>query len=228
MLFVTSPHTPVRKPRTLSRDARRTQLIEATISTIAERGYSRTTLTDVARRAGLSHGLVLYHFETKEQLLSATLDFLSEEYRSNWQSELASAGPAPEEQLAALIRADFKPEVCGPGRLAAWCAFWGESQGRPLYQERCGANDERYNRTLEAICTRMNEAHGYTCDAVRAARLIRIAIDGTWLELMTLVNPYDQEEALMTVWTCAGGLYPRHFGPLGPRTHSSADAAQPG
>lgn len=208
--------SPARKTRTQSRDARRTQLIEATIATIAERGYSRTTLTDVSRRAGLSHGLVLFYFETKDRLLAETLDFLSEEYRNNWQAALAAAGPEPEQRLAALIQADFQPAVCRPGRLAAWCAFWGESQSRPMYQARCGANDEHYSRILEAICSGMNERYGYVTSPVRAARLLRISIEGTWLELMTLANPYDQQEALLTVWTCAHGLYPRHFTPDGP------------
>ena len=44
-------------PRTQSRDARRLQVIEATIDALAERGFSRTTVTDVAARAGISHGL---------------------------------------------------------------------------------------------------------------------------------------------------------------------------
>lgn len=94
---------PTRPPRTLSRDERRVQLIEATLSTIAECGFSRTTLTEVARRAGLSHGLVLFHFETKEKLLVETLDYLSDEYKANWKAALDSAGPAPEERLAALV-----------------------------------------------------------------------------------------------------------------------------
>ena len=219
---------PPRRTRTQSRDARRTQLIEATIATIAERGYSRTTLTDVSRRAGLSHGLVLFYFETKDRLLAETLDYLSEEYRANWQAALAAAGPEPEQRLAALIEADFRPEVCRPGRLSAWCAYWGESQSRPLYQARCGANDEHYNRILEAICAGMNERHGYGAAPVRAARLIRITIEGTWLELMTLANPYDQQEALLTVWTCAHGLYPRHFTPDGPRASSQQGAGPQG
>ena len=101
MSNVTAP--PIRTPRTLSRDERRTQLIEATLSTIAERGFSRTTLTEVARRAGLSHGLVLFHFETKEKLFADTLDYLSEEYHRNWQAALDGAGPKPEERLAALV-----------------------------------------------------------------------------------------------------------------------------
>ena len=54
-------------PRKLSREARRSQLIEATIETLAARGYARTTLTEVAKQAGLSHGLVNFHFETKEK-----------------------------------------------------------------------------------------------------------------------------------------------------------------
>lgn len=204
-----------RAPRTLSKDARRVQIIEATIATIAERGYSRTTLTDVARRAGLSHGLLLFHFDSKDRLLAETLDYLSDEYRSNWQAALAAAGAKPEEQLAALVEADFKTEVCRPDRLGAWCAFWGESQSLPLYQTRCSANDEAYMARLESICGRMNDAHGYALDPVRAARIIRVLTEGTWLDLMTLAKPYSSAEALATVWTCAASLYPRHFGPDG-------------
>lgn len=210
---VTEPalQTDPRPPRTLSKDARRAQLIEATISTMAELGYSRTTLTAVARRAGLSHGLVLFHFDTKENLLSETLDFLSEEYRANWQAALAAAGDAPEAQLEALVRADFNPAICTRDKLAAWCAFWGESQSRPIYQARCGSNDDHYNRVLEEICARMNGQHGYAHDPARVSRLIRISIEGVWLDLMTMANPYPVDEALATVWLGLAALYPRQF-----------------
>ncbi|MFN4100463.1 MAG: TetR family transcriptional regulator, partial [Pararhodobacter sp.] len=138
-----------RPPRTMSRDARRAQIIEATIESLAQRGFSRTTLTGVARLAGLSHGLVLFHFETKEKLLVEVLAFLAEEYRANWSAALAAAGPHPAQQLNALIEADFDLTVFTPARLSAWCAFWGEAQSRPLYQETCGSKDEDYNRTME-------------------------------------------------------------------------------
>ncbi len=200
-------------PRTQSRDARRTQLIEATIEALAERGFSRTTVTDVAARAGISHGLVLFHFQSKENLLAETLDFLAEEYRVNWQSALAEAGDAPEDQILALIKADFTEKVCTPARLSAWCAFWGESQSRPLYQARCGANDALYNSTLVRLCDAMNAVHGYAHDPERTARLIRIVSEGVWLDMMTLAVPYSVTEALETVLLGARALYPRHFGP---------------
>jgi AcrR family transcriptional regulator len=147
-----------RPPRTMSREARRSQLIEATVETIAARGFSRTTLTEVARTAGLSHGLVLFHFDTKEKLLAETLMYLAEEYRQNWEAALAQVGNDPAERLNALIEADFNPAICTPSRLAAWCAFWGEAQSRPLYQEAAAAWDDAYNLQLEGICARLTAA----------------------------------------------------------------------
>lgn len=195
----------------MSREQRRTQLIEATITTLATRGYSRTTLTEVAKTAGLSHGLVLFHFETKEKLLAETLAYLAEEYRQNWQGTLARAGDAPSQQLNAMIEADFAPAICQPARLAAWCSFWGEAQSRPLYQEACGEKDDAYNLTLEGICARLSDEGGYGLDPVRTARIIRVTTEGTWLDMMTMVTPYSPAEAMATVRTVAALSFPRHF-----------------
>ncbi len=197
--------------RKQSREERRSQLIEATIETIALRGYARTTLSEVARTAGLSHGLVNFHFETKEKLLEETLAFLAEEYRENWQAALAAAAPEPASQLDALIRADFEPAICTPSRLSAWCAFWGEAQSRPLYQERYGANDEAYNRNMEQICARLIATGGYSGSAERTARVVRVTVEGVWLDMMTMRDPYPREEGLRTVHTCAAAFFPRHF-----------------
>jgi len=207
-----TPATPRRK---LSREERRLQLIEATISVIAENGFARTTLGEVAKRAGLSHGLANFHFESKDKLLAATLDYLSEEYRGNWQAALSVTGPHPADRIAALIAADFAPAICTPDRLAAWCSFWGEAQSRPMYQESCGANDEEYQRLLEGLCRDLLTLGGYTGDAARVARVLRVTVEGVWLDLMTVRDPYSREEALATVWASAAAFFPRHFGPEG-------------
>jgi TetR/AcrR family transcriptional repressor of bet genes len=59
--------------RKASKEMRRQQLIEATIDTLATKGYAATTLADVAKAAGLSGGIVNFHFETKDKLLVETL-----------------------------------------------------------------------------------------------------------------------------------------------------------
>jgi AcrR family transcriptional regulator len=208
---------PDPSPRKLSRAARRTQLIEATIETLASRGYARTTLTDVARVAGLSHGLVNFHFETKEKLLAETLLHLAEEYRLNWTQALAVAPADPASQLDAMLRADFNPAICTPARLSAWCAFWGEAQSRPMYQERCGSNDAAYNLRLEQVCAALKAEGGYPGTPARIARALRVTVEGVWLDLMTITQSYGREEALATVHGVAAAFFPKHFTEAGLR-----------
>lgn len=207
--------TPEAPPRKMSRESRRAQLIEATIETLALRGYARCTLTEVAQTAGLSHGLVNFHFETKEKLLSETLAWLAEEYRLNWLSYLEVAGDDPAAQLAALLLADFNPAICTPARLSAWCSFWGEAQSRPLYQAQCGSNDDAYNTRVEDICARLIVKGGYAGNPVRIGRVLRVTIQGVWLDMMTMTPSYTVDEAQATVHTCAAAFFPRHFSAYG-------------
>ena len=211
----TEQDKPDAPPRKMSRETRRLQLIEATIETLALRGYASTTLSEVARMAGLSHGLVNFHFSTKDKLLSETLHYLAEEYRLNWLHYLELAAPTPAAQLDAMLRADLDPKVCSPSRLSAWLAFWGEAQGRPLYQERASANDEHYISWLEDICSRLMAEGGYLGEVRRIARVLRITAEGVWLDMMTMKAPYDVAESQATIFTCAAAFFPRHFGPEG-------------
>lgn len=176
---------------------------------MAARGYARVTMAEVARTAGLAHGLVNFHFQTKDLLLTETLSYLWEEYRENWGAALAGAGDDPARQLDALIRADFSPALCTPSRQAAWAAFWGEAQCRPLYQEKCAMNDAAYIGHLEAICAALLPD---PAQAVRVARVIRVTIEGVWMDMITQSAPYSREEALATVQAAAQAFFPGRFG----------------
>jgi AcrR family transcriptional regulator len=211
MAIVEASMPPAPSPRKLPRDERRVQLIEATITAIARQGYARTTMSEVARIAGLSHGLVNFHFASKDNLLLETLLYLAEEYRLNWTTALANAGPTAAEQINAMLLADFDPAICTPDRLSAWCAFWGEAQSRPIYQERCGSNDQAYTDTLDGLCARMLNDHGYVGNPVRIGRVLRVTVEGVWLDMMTLGTPYTLDEARATVMTTTAAFFPRHF-----------------
>lgn len=51
--------------------ARRAQIVEAAIATIAEMGYRSASFTQIAKRAGLSStGLISYHFAGKDELIA--------------------------------------------------------------------------------------------------------------------------------------------------------------
>jgi len=110
-----SPKAPTepaeRRGRKASKEVRRLQLIEATIDSLAKRGYAETTMADVADGAGLSRGIVNFHFESKEKLLIATLQHMYEEYSSHWRQALERAGEDPADQLKALVAADFDRSI---------------------------------------------------------------------------------------------------------------------
>jgi len=59
--------------RTFVEDARRKQIVEAAIATIAGEGYARATFVRIAARASISPGLITYHFRTKEALIREVL-----------------------------------------------------------------------------------------------------------------------------------------------------------
>ncbi len=75
--------------RTPIEQLRRSELIDATIETIAERGFLRTTVRDIAERAGCSPAAVLYYFPRKDDLLSVAFRESDQRFRSRVQAEIA-------------------------------------------------------------------------------------------------------------------------------------------
>jgi AcrR family transcriptional regulator len=202
--------TPVTS-RKASKEIRRQQLIEATIDVMARKGYSGTTMLDVAKAAGLSSGIVNFHFETKEKLLVETLKYLADEYRANWHKALAAGGDDPAGQLRSLLFSDFNPEICSPRKLAAWCAFWAEAQSRPTYLEHCGSNDEEYSAIVLDLCKAIIGKGRYPLVPELIARALDALLEGLWLDLMTMAKPYSLDDAKQTIAACLHAFFPKHY-----------------
>lgn len=59
--------------RSFIEDARRGQIVAATIATIAEIGYAKASFVQIAQRAGISPGLITYHFAKREELMKQVM-----------------------------------------------------------------------------------------------------------------------------------------------------------
>jgi AcrR family transcriptional regulator len=70
---------------------RRQQLVEAAISVIHEQGFDRATVARIARRAGVSSGMVHHYFKDKDELLFATMRHLLADLRSDATARLKAA-----------------------------------------------------------------------------------------------------------------------------------------
>lgn len=200
-----------RRGRKASKETRRLQLIEATIDSLARRGYSETTMADVADGAGLSRGIVNFHFESKEKLLVATLQFMADEYSAHWRACLQKAGDDPASQLGALVAADFDRSICNKRKLAAWCAFWGEAKSRPTYQALCGARDEAYQNVFIDLCAQLQREGGYDIDPHFAALGLSAMLEGLWLRLMMGTEEVTRESALRAAQDYLAALFPKHY-----------------
>lgn len=205
------PSEPEKRGRKASKETRRLQLIEATIDSLARRGYSETTMADVADGAGLSRGIVNFHFESKEKLLVATLQYMADEYASHWRGALRKAGDDPARQLGVLVAADFDRSICNKRKLAAWCAFWGEAKSRPTYQALCGARDEAYQNVFVDLCRRLKADGGYGFEPVSTALGLSAMLEGLWLRLMMGTEEVTRETAYRAACEHLASVFPRHF-----------------
>ena len=114
----------------MSKERRRQQLIDATIKCISKKGLGSTTLSDVAKEAGLSQGIVNLHFDSKDNLLTETLRYLSEDYKLHFTHTLEKSPPDPASRLLAIMEMDLQPAVCDRKKLAVWWTKWWPTRRR--------------------------------------------------------------------------------------------------
>lgn len=195
------------------RHLRREKLIEATIDTIARRGFRRTTLAEVARRARMSPGIVGFYFTGKDGLLLETLKFLAEEYEAQWRRAVAAAGPDPVARLEAIIETDLGREVCTRRKVSVWVAFWCEARSEPRFRRLCARLAEDYLAQTGDILAEIVERHGMaSVDPKAVARGLNAMINGLWLELMIAPDHFDREAAKAACRAYLASFFPADFG----------------
>jgi TetR/AcrR family transcriptional repressor of bet genes len=190
----------------------RQKLITATINSIAKRGFADTTLARVSAGAGLSRGIVNFHFRSKDALFLEALRFLSREYQENWARAYDQAEPTAASRLEAVLMVDFEPPLCNRNRIAAWYAFYGEAKSRPTYMMECMERDNATFRAITEFCRTIIEEGGYpNLDPVRTAEGLGAMGEGLWLDI--LISPHDSnpELAKQTLSTYLAVLFPKHF-----------------
>jgi len=204
---ITKAMTPVMQ------EARRQQLVGATVRIIARHGFSNTTLAKVAQEAGLSPGIVNFYFTSKDQLLIAVLKSLSDEFMGRLEHALAESGTDPAENLGALIAAILDPTLSQPDKVAVWYAFWGESGARSEYMRLCGERDEAYHRAILAICRQLSESapEGYAPDAEAVTWALTGLLDQLWQEIMMRPENFDRAEAHRLAAAFLASVFPWRF-----------------
>lgn len=125
---------------------RRTALIKATIAEIAQAGSLDVTVSQIARRAGMSSALAHHYFGSKDAIFLAAMRQVLSDYGAEVRAAL-SAAQGPHERVQALIRVSFSPTSFRREVIAAWLNFYVLAQTRSdaarllaVYQRRLVSN----------------------------------------------------------------------------------------
>ena len=111
-------------------EIRRRQLIEATIASIHDVGFSESSVSRIAAKAGVSAGIVHHYFEDKGELLEATLRQLGANLSASVVRRLRAAN-TPAHRLMAVVDGNLGPELFTPEAVSAWLAFWSQVPTHP-------------------------------------------------------------------------------------------------
>jgi TetR/AcrR family transcriptional regulator, fatty acid metabolism regulator protein len=74
---------------TTAEPERRLGLLKAAFREVAEKGFSEVTLDDIARRAGVSKGVTLYYFDSKEDLFRELFAWLIDSIHARMREAVA-------------------------------------------------------------------------------------------------------------------------------------------
>lgn len=174
---------------------RRRQLLDAARRSVVQLGLTKTTLATVAVEAGLSQGVAVFYFKSKNGLLAETLRAQYRAYTETWQAALDAAAGDPGAQLQALIEADFADQVCNADALALWFAFWGEQKFTPQYAEIAAEFDTARNANIRRICRALyTSASDTQADCI--AEWLDTLTDGYWQNLHLHPSKFTPAEGL--------------------------------
>jgi AcrR family transcriptional regulator len=171
--------------RELSGD-RAARIVEAMRASVATRGFSASTFDQVARDAGVSRGLLHYHFGSKERLLVEAVRRECELRHEQIDRAMAGAGSA-DEVMAALVHAfeEFLGEGPSPAVMMFEMITLAQRNGEIAAQL---ADLGRRLRTHIAEALREKADAGaleLRADADTAASILLALADGITIRLMT-------------------------------------------
>jgi len=163
---------------------RREQIVRATIRCLAREGYTRLTMKQVAREAGVSQGILHYYFADKRAMLAATLEAVTRDLDRRVVAAQSRTGRDARARLRALVRACLEVAVSRPEFWVVFVEFWGEM----LHDRRLrDLNTAVYSRTRRLIgrliADGVRAGRFRPIDPRRASAVVLGLIDGLSLQL---------------------------------------------
>jgi AcrR family transcriptional regulator len=140
---------------------RRAQLADAALQTLAELGYARTSLREIAQNSQFSHGVLHYYFSDKEDLITHCVRQYEAACVTRYDEIVATAASAAE------LKREFSTAMAQTLRTdAPMHRLWYDLRNQSLFEESFRADvleiDQRREEMIWRVISRYAEFAGIT------------------------------------------------------------------
>ena len=85
------------------KEAKRERILDAAVLEIARHGYYRTTVSSVARRAGVADGTIYLYFKNKEDVLVSIFERAMQRFQDEARRIVEDGGAGAEDKLRRIV-----------------------------------------------------------------------------------------------------------------------------
>lgn len=177
-------------PKIGAEPIRRAALVDATIAEIGESGNLQVTVTQIARRAGMSSALAHHYFGSKTQILLAAMRHILTVYGAEVRGALAMA-QTDKDRAKAIIQSSFSQTSFRHDVISAWLNFYVLALSEPKAKRLLTVYQTRIRRNLtHALRSKLGPIARHSADRIAAL------IDGIYLRSVLGQDPMDRTAAI--------------------------------
>ena len=169
-------------------------IVATTIDFITEHGVGGLRTGDIAKRLGVSTGLIFYHFETLENLVERAFAAAAERDLNHLNATLAAVATEPTlDRLRAVLR-QYGPTGNALGwRL--WIESWSAGLHEPKLRNVVRGLDSRWRQTVATLIAEgVGSGEFRTADVHAAAWRLTSLLDGLAVQAVALGGAVTTEE----------------------------------
>ena len=172
------------------RDERRKQILEAVHTCLLEKPFHKTSIKDIALKAGLNHGALHYYFKNKEDLLLEYIEYMwsklskifEERFNSQFEKSAADMQTFQTKMRWALKEIAFNPELAH-----IYTEIWAHA----LYNEKImNKLKDMYRAYREQVIKEVNNF----VDSEKEAKRISSTIMALWEGMSLMAIFFDKKD----------------------------------
>lgn len=157
-------------------EERRRQILAAAYRVAGEQGLAETTILQVAAAAGVSPGLIIFHFKNRRQLLLSLLEELLATTTVLTTAVAIQQAATPEARLLAVLRQEIQRLTGEPLRIRLTFDYWMAGMRDAATRNRLKAEFARYREAFRPLAQEVLRAHPERFPGVTADGLAGLSV----------------------------------------------------